>query len=86
MVELLTTACSLGVGALLGVIMFVAYRQDRKTSETRIREDRVYMEDRLTKMIERDQLLIDNGQKSQDSNTKALEGLTTILERMNGRH
>jgi len=86
MVDLLTTACGLGVGALLGVIMFMAYRQDRKASEDRIREDRVFMEDRLTSLIGRDQELIDNGQKSQDANTKALTELTTVLERMNGRH
>ena len=30
---LLETACSLGVGALLGIVIFLMYRKDRKASE-----------------------------------------------------
>lgn len=78
--------CSLGVGGALAVIIFLMYRKDRKSSEQKceqyadqLRQDRVFMEDRLTKIIERDQ-------ESREKNTKALEGLTTTLERMNGRH
>ena len=42
--SLLEVAGGLGVGALLGVIMFLCYRQDRKNTE-----------DRLSKLLEADQ-------------------------------
>jgi len=78
--------CSLGVGGALAVVIFLMYRRDRKTSEQQIlqhteqlREDRVFMEDRMSTIINRDQV-------SREENTKALTGLITILEKMNGRH
>ncbi len=42
--EILTAVGSLGVGAVLGVTIFLMYRQDRRCSE-----------DRLSKLIEADQ-------------------------------
>ena len=78
--------CSLGVGGALAIIIFLMYRRDRKTSEQQLlqhteqlRQDRVFMEDRMSTIIDRDQM-------SREENTKALAGLTTILEKMNGRH
>ncbi len=44
MIEILTAASSLGVGAFLGTLIFIMYRQDRKSSEKR-----------LTKLLEEDQ-------------------------------
>ena len=78
--------CSLGVGGALAVVIFLMYRRDRKTSEQQLlqhteqlRQDRVFMEDRMSTIIDRDQM-------SREENTKALAGLTNILEKMNGRH
>lgn len=73
--ELLVTACSLGVGGFLGTIIFIMYRQDRKGSEGR-----------LAKLVENDQEMIKRDQESREANTHALTALTTVLERMNGRH
>ena len=72
-------AGSMGVGAFLGTLIFIMYRLDRKTSECKLREDRKYMEDRLTKLLDEDQ-------KTRQENTRALTELTTTLVRMNGNH
>lgn len=89
MVEILHIAGSLGVGALLGVIIFLMYRQDRKSSERRILEDRKSSErrhleawknseERLTQLINQDQ-------ETRQENTKALTELITLISRLNGR-
>jgi len=70
--------CSLGVGGVFGLVVFLMYRKDRKSSEEQIRQDRVFMEDRLNKIIDRDQ-------ESREEYTGAIKGLTTLLERLNGR-
>lgn len=57
----------LGVGGTLGVVIFFMYRQDRKSSE-----------DRLNKIIDRDQ-------ESREGYTKVTQELITLLERLNGR-
>lgn len=44
-----------------------------------VRDDRKFMEDRLTSILEKDQ-------QSREDNTKALTELTTVLTRMNGKH
>jgi len=58
--------------------VFLLYRKDRKSSEEQIRQDRMFMEDRLDKIINRDQ-------DSREANTKALIELTTLLQKLNGR-
>jgi len=70
--------CSLGVGGVFGLVVFLMYRKDRKSSEEQIRQDRVFMEDRLNKIIDRDQ-------DSREGLTEAVTGLTTLLIRLNGR-
>jgi len=75
---LLQVAGSLGVGAFLGAIIFLMYRYDRKASEDRLREDRKFMEDRLTIIIEEDQ-------ESRKEHTKVLSELVTLITRLNGR-
>lgn len=70
--------CSLGVGGALAVIIFIMYRRDRKASEDQLRQDRIFMEDRLNNIINRDQ-------DTREANTKALTELNKTLERMNGR-
>lgn len=77
--SILQIAGSLGVGAFLGVIIFIMYRSDRKASECKLREDRVFMEDRLTSILKEDQ-------ESRRENTKALTELTQYLRQSNGRH
>jgi hypothetical protein len=74
-----------GVAILAGII-FMMYRKDKDSSEKRIIEictghENRLLEDRqqLTRMVERDQV-------SREANTKALTELTTVLERMNGKH
>jgi len=75
---LVEAVCSLGVGGALAALIFIMYRKDRQSSENRLREDRIFMEDRLSGIIKEDQI----GRKD---NTAALVGLTTVLERMNGK-
>ena len=76
----------LGVGGAIAVIVFFFYRRDRKDAEKRfvthieqLRQDRVFMEDRMSNIIDRDQV-------TREANTKALTDLTTTLQRMNGRN
>ncbi len=76
---LLQTAASFGGGIFLAVIIFIMYRSDRKSSEGKLREDRKFMEDRLTKILEEDL-------KSREENTKVLSELRILIERLNGRH
>jgi hypothetical protein len=71
-----------GIGGIAGVLAFVIfcmYRQDRKSSADQLREDRKFMEDRLTKLLDADQI-------SREANTKALTELTTLISRLNGKH
>ena len=77
--ELLQIAGSLGVGAFLGLIIFLMYRQDRKASEKRHLEAWRASEERFSKLIEQDQ-------ESRRENTKALTELVTLLLRMNGKN
>lgn len=69
---------SLGVGCVLAVIIFVMYRKDRCRSEKQLREDRMFMEDRLTKIIDADQ-------ESRQKHTQVLTELITYLKLKNGR-
>lgn len=70
--------CSLGVGGIFGLVVFLMYRKDRKSSEERIRQDRVFMEDRMNKIIDREQ-------ESRETLAKAVTELITLLVRLNGR-
>lgn len=78
MIDLINLVGSLGVGAMLAMMMFFVYRYDSKQSMRLIREDRRYMEDRLTHMIEEEQ-------ETSQEHTKALTELTTVLRTMNGK-
>jgi hypothetical protein len=78
-IEVLNALAGLGAGGILAAIIFFIYRSDRKASECQLREDRKFMEDRLTLMLEQDQ-------DTREENTKALSELTTLLNRMNGKH
>ena len=78
MESILQIAGSLGVGAFLAVVIaIVCLRFIKDTIET-LREDRKFMEDRLTKMLEEDY-------ESRRENTKVLSELTTLVQRLNGK-
>ena len=52
MIDLLQIVASIGgVGAVFGIVIFLLYRLDRRSSENKLREDRKFMEDRLDKVI-----------------------------------
>ena len=78
MVDLLNIIGSLGVGALLGLVIFFMYRHDRKSSEDRHLEAWRASEERLSKLIEQDQ-------ESRRENTKMLTELVILINRLNGR-
>ncbi len=67
-----------GPVAILAYIIFHMYRKDRKSSEETQRQDRVFMEDRLNKIIERDQ-------DTREKNTQAITELTSYLKSSNGK-
>lgn len=78
MIDLINLVSSLGVGALLALIIFFMYRWDRKATEKMWRESKKFTEDRLTDLIEKDQ-------KSRQENTKVLSELRILIERLNGK-
>jgi len=66
-----------GVGAVFAVIMFWVYRVDKKSTQELMRQDRIFMEDRLTELLK----------KYNDAaieNTKVLAELITWLKDRNG--
>ena len=67
-----------GAGGVMACLILFVYQKDRRSSEKRMRDDRVFMEDRLTSIIEKDQ-------ESRENNTKAVTELTTLLRTLNGR-
>ena len=73
-----------GIAGVLAVIMFLIYRQDRKSSERNQIQDRKFMEDRLTDVLDK----YSNGcEKQTEAFSKvreALVELTTWLKRKNG--
>ena len=85
MIDLLQIVSSLGVGALLGLVIFWMYRQDRKATEKMWRESKKFTEDRLTKLLEDDQETRREHTKAVLEYTKAVTELTTLLVRMNGK-
>ena len=66
--------CSLGVGGVFGLAVFLMYRIDKKSTE-----------DRITKIVERDQEIINRDQVTREANTKALIKLNMTLTKLNGR-
>jgi len=80
---------SLGVGCILALVIFFMYRRECKAHqqqmqllqeqyEERMREDRKFMEDRLTGLLESDQ-------QSREAHTKVLTELITYLRHKNGK-
>jgi len=75
--EIIRTLLQGGPVAILAYLIFWTYRHDRKSSEDHLRTDRIFMEDRLTKIIESDQ-------RAQEHHTEVLTEIVTILRSMNG--
>jgi len=66
-----------GIAGVLAVIIFLIYRHDRKASEDRQREDRKFMEDRLTGILGDYNIAF-------KENTQMLSELYTWLKAKNG--
>lgn len=74
MIDIINLIGSLGVGAFLGLVIFLMYRQDRRASEKR-----------LSLLLEQDQTTRREHTEAVVEYTKVLTELTTLLVRMNGR-
>jgi len=66
-----------GITGVLAFCIFLIYRQDKKSAEDRLREDRKLMEDRLTHVL-------DEYNVAFRENTKVLSELYTWLRHKNG--
>lgn len=84
-IPIIESICGLGVGAVLGVVIFMMYRKDRNSTEQRIADICAGHESRLRE--DRNQIitLITKDQETREKHTDALKELTTTLKRMNGR-
>ena len=78
MTEILQIAGSLGVGAFLGLIIFLMYRQDRKASESRHLEAWKASDGRFAELIERDQ-------ETRKEHVQVLTELIILVKTLNGR-
>ena len=63
-----------GIGAVFAVLMFLVYRQ----TISQMRTDRKYMEDRMSKIIEADQI-------TREKHTQVLTELIIWLKAKNGK-
>jgi len=77
--DFIASVASMGIGAVFGVIVFVIYRIDRKASEARYYDLCTSIETRLATLLGRDNT-------TREENTKALQELTTLIQRLNGKH
>ena len=73
-----------GIAGVLAVIIFLIYRQDRKSSEDRQREDRKFMEDRLTEILGDYRDVVKERYEITLKNTSVLSELITWLKAKNG--
>lgn len=85
MIDIIQIAGSLGVGCFLAIIIFLMYRHECKNHRDRMEDmmekmrlDRKFMEDRLTRLLEDDQ-------KFREENTKTLAELHQYLLMRNGK-
>jgi len=73
-----------GIAGVLAVIMFLIYRQDRKSSERSQSEDRKFNEDRLTNVLSDYSRDCRNQTEAFGKVREALIELTIWLKRKNG--
>jgi hypothetical protein len=74
--DMIGQAASLGVGAFLAVLIFIMYRADRKSSETRFEKLCEHHNKKWEAVVRADQA-------TRHENTKALTQLTAALDRIN---
>jgi len=72
--EILKSLASLGVGGVLGIVIFLMYRRDRKDTEKR-------WEDMTRDLIESR----DKETESRDNNTAATTELAVLMKKLNGK-
>ena len=77
--EILKEVGSMGVGAILGSLIFLMYRRDRLTTEKRINDIHEANSDRLTMLLTKDQ-------ESREKNTEALTALSGAIRGMATRY
>jgi hypothetical protein len=85
MIEILQIAASLGVGAFLAIVIFLLAMRYISHVTSQVREDRKFMEDRLTGLIKENFDIRQMYIKKAEELTKALSELTTFLVRQNGK-
>ena len=73
-----------GMGAVFAVILFVILMRVMKHYTSQIREDRKFMEERMTKLTDDYNERMQETNRSRDDNTKVLTELITWLKAKNG--
>jgi len=73
-----------GMGAVFAVILFFVLMRVMKHYTTMMREDRKYMEDRMTRLNGDYNERVQETNRSRDENTKVLTELITWLKAKNG--
>ncbi len=73
-----------GIAGILAVIIFQIYRQDRKASEDRQREDRKFMEDRMATLANDYNEICSATKNALLEQTKVQSELYTWLKAKNG--
>lgn len=85
MIEFLqSVGATWGIGAVFAVILFFVLMRVMKHYTTVMREDRKYMEDRMTRLNDDYNERVQETNKSRDENTKVLTELITWLKAKNG--
>ena len=72
--EFIKAVASLGVGAVFGLVVFFAYRTDRKETEKR-----------MGALLQQDLQLRKEENETRKENTSVLSSLKTLIERLNGK-
>lgn len=87
MIEFLqSVGATWGIGAMFAILMFFILMHVMKHYTTVMREDRKYMEDRMTRLNDDYNERVQETNRSRDENTKVLTELITWLKAKNGHH
>tara|TARA_Y100000310_G_scaffold302941_1_gene340798 strand:- start:370 stop:618 length:249 start_codon:yes stop_codon:yes gene_type:complete len=76
--SLIESLLGLGVGGVLGVVIFLFYRIDKRSTEERILANKKISDERLAFFLKQDQ-------ETRADHTKALQELITLIKGINGR-
>jgi hypothetical protein len=94
--NILSSLASLGVGCILALVIFFMYRREcrahheqmlnfQENYRNQVREDRKYMEDRLTHLLEESFNIRKNYIEKMEEQTRVNAELLTYLMRQNGK-